>query len=318
MFGERPDTLPQRLSFLLLPGFSLFGLTAMLNPLRHANRYAERELYQFELLSESGGLVASSDGLEVTTATSLRQARTCETLIIVAGAHPQRQITPTVLAFIRKQASLGADIGSQDTAAFITASAGVLNGYRSTVHWEHLESTRQQFPEVSWVQEVVVVDRSRFSCAGGLAGLDLMLHLIASQHGQTLAANVADELIYTQLRAQHEPQRPTLNKRLDSRNPALQEAVLLMERNLEEPLKVAEIARQVGISTRELERLFRHYQHTSPARYYRDLRLDQARWMLQQTAHSITTIADACGFPSLSHFSRCYQQRFLKSPSKER
>jgi AraC family carnitine catabolism transcriptional activator len=301
-----------------VPGFSLFGLTSMLDPLRHANRSSNRELYRWQLISERGGAVASSDALEITTGLSVRDLPSCETLIICAGYDPQAQITPGLLGFIRHQASHGADIGCQDTAAYLAAAAGILDGYRATLHWENLDSTREAFPRVNFVQELLVVDRARFSCPGALSGLDMMLHLIGTQHGNGLATTVSDELIYTHRRAHSDPQRTSLQQRLDSRNPRLMGAVKLMELNLEEPLSIGDIADRLAISGRELERLFKHYLQQTPSAYYRDLRLDQARWMLQQTTDSVTSISVACGFVSLSHFTRSYQQRFGKKPSRER
>ena len=318
MFGDRPEDYPQKLTFLLVPGFSLFGLTSMLDALRHANRAASRQLYQWHLISEHGGLVSSSDELEIMTHYSLQDAPGYGTLIICAGNTPQERLTPALLGYIRHQASHGADIGCQDTAAYIAAAAGILDGYRATMHWENLQSTAEAFPRVNLVQELFVVDRKRFSCSGALSGLDLMLHLISTQHGHGLATEVADELIYTHKRSQSDPQRATLQRRLDSRNHHLLEAVQLMERNMEEPLTIPEIASHIGVSDRELERLFRHYLQETPKAYYRNIRLDQARWMLQQTTDSVTSISVACGFASLSHFTRSYQQRFNQKPSQER
>lgn len=318
MFGDRPLSYPQKISFLLVPGFSLFGLTSMLDPLRHANRTSNRELYQWQLISEHGGLISSSDAIEIMSHVNIREVDKCETLIICAGYSPHEQITPAILGFIRQQASRGADIGSQDTAAHITAAAGVLDGYRATMHWENLQSTAKTYPKVHLVQELLVVDRKRFSCPGALSGLDMMLHLITTQHGNGLATTVADELVYTQKRAHTDPQRTSLQQRLDSRNPHLVEAVQLMELNIEEPLTIPELSKHLGISNRELERLFKHYLQQTPNAFYRGLRLDQARWMLQQTTDSVTGISVACGFSSLSHFTRCYQQKFNKNPSQER
>ncbi|MEH6576736.1 MAG: GlxA family transcriptional regulator [Amphritea sp.] len=318
MFGDRPQSYPQTISFLLVPGFSLFGLTSMLDPLRHANRTSNRELYQWQLISELGGLISSSDSIEIMSNANIREVNRCETLIICAGNSPHEQITQGLLGFIRQQASHGADIGSQDTATHITAAAGVLDGYRTTIHWENLQSTAETYPKVQLVQELLVIDRKRFSCPGALSGLDMMLHLITTQHGSGLATAVADELVFTQKRAHTDPQRTSLQKRLDSRNPHLVDAVQLMERNIEEPLSIPELAEHLGISDRELERLFKHYLQSTPSAFYRNIRLDQARWMLQQTTDSVTSISVACGFASLSHFTRSYQKRFDKKPSQER
>ncbi|GHA10675.1 GlxA family transcriptional regulator [Oceanisphaera arctica] len=318
MFGDRPHSYPQHIGFLLVPGFSLFGLTAMLDPLRHANHGSNRELYRWQLISEQGGAVRSSDDLDIMSDTGIHDLAVCDTLIICSGYDPHARITPGLLGFIRKQASHGADIGCQDTGAYIAAAAGILDGYRATLHWENLDSTAEAFPRVNLVQELLVVDRGRFSCPGALSGLDMMLYLINTQHGNGLATMVSDGLIYTHKRAHSDPQRTSLQKRLDSRNPRLVEAVQLMERNLEEPLRISEIAAQLQLSEREIERLFRHYLQQTPSAYYRNLRLDQARWMLQQTSQSVTDISIACGFASLSHFTRSYQQRFDKNPSRER
>jgi len=318
MFGDLPASYPQKISFLLIPGFSLFGLTAMLDPLRHANSSSEQELYSWELISEHGGLVSSSDSIKIMTDLSIREVNTCGTLIICAGYEPQGFTTSSILGFIRQQASHGADIGSQDTAIFITSSAGVMDGYRCTMHWENISSTAELFPKIELVQELLVVDRKRFSCPGALSGLDMMLHLIESQHGHELATAVADELIYTQKRSHTDPQRISLQKRLNTRNNNLLDAVLLMEQNIEEPLKISEIAEHLQITSRELERLFNHYLGCPPNAYYRAARLEHARWMLQQTSDSITNISIACGFNSLSHFTRSYQKHFRKKPSEER
>lgn len=318
MFGDRPQHYPQQIHFLLIPGFSLFGLTSMLDPLRHANRAANRELYQWQLISERGGLIESSDHIEIMSHASIQQIPRCHTLILCSGDGPHEHLSSALLGFIRQQANQGADIGSQDTAAYITAAAGVLDGYRATLHWENLSSTAEAFPKVQWVQELLVIDRKRFSCPGALSGLDMMLHLITTQHGPGLANEVADELVYSKQRSLTDPQRMSLQTRLDCRNPNLVDAVQLMERNIEEPLRIPELANHLGVSDRELERLFQHYLKTTPANYYRQLRLEQARWMLQQTTASVTSISVACGFASLSHFTRCYHQRYGKKPSHER
>ena len=318
MFGDRLKSGPQRIHFLLIPGFSLFGLTSMLDPLRHANSTSDSVLYEWLLVSETGGLISSSDSIEIMTNASIKEIDRCETLIICSGGDPWLWTTAALLGFIRQQNNYGADIGCQDTGAYIAAAAGVLDGYRTTMHWENYESTVAAFPKVTFVQELLVIDRKRFSCPGALSGLDMMLYLISTQYGKALSTLVADELVYTHQRAHTEPQRRSLQIRLDSRNANLIEAVQLMEQNIEEPLLIAELAAHVGVSGRELERLFKSHLKQTPKAFYRHLRLEKARWMLQQTRNSVTSIAIACGFVSVSHFTRSYQQAFSKKPSQER
>jgi AraC family carnitine catabolism transcriptional activator len=318
VFGDSLKNGPQKIYFLLVPGFSLFGLTSMLAPLRHANRTSNETLYEWYLVSELGGMICSSDEIEIKCNATINEVNKCEMLVICSGTHPQAELTPGLLAFIRRQSHYGADIGCQDTGAFIVAAAGVLDGYRATTHWENYASTVDSFPNVNFAQELLVIDRKRFSCPGALSGLDMMLHLISEQHGSELATSVADELVYTQQRAHAEPQRRSLQIRLDSRNANLIEAIQLMEKNIEEPLLISDLVEHLGISGRELERLFKRHLQQTPKSFYRQLRLEKARWMLQQTLDSVTAISMACGFASLSHFTHSYQKMFSKKPSQER
>lgn len=318
MFGDSLKSGSQKVYFLLVPGFSLFGLTSMLAPLRHANRTSNEMLYEWYLVSEFGGMISSSDEIEINCNSSISDVNKCDMLIICSGTQPHAVLTPGLLGFIRQQSHYGADIGCQDTGAYIAAAAGVLDGYRASMHWENFASSVESFPNVDFVQELLVIDKKRFSCPGALSGLDMMLHLIGEQHGNELATSVADELVYTQQRAHTDPQRRSLQIRLDSRNKNLIEAVQLMEKNIEEPLLISELANHIGISNRELERLFKQHLQQTPKVFYRQLRLEKARWMLQQTRDSVTAISIACGFASLSHFTHSYQKMFSKKPSQER
>lgn len=319
MLNENIDNIPRKIHFLLTTGFSLFGLSSMLGPLRHANFIHGSPLYEWVLVSEFGGLVSSSDSIDIMTTASVKDIHQCETLIICSGCHDPKTVSSSaVLGFIRQQSYFGADICCQDMGAHIAAAAGILDGYRAAVHWENHESTQAMFPNVEFVQELLVIDRKLFSCPGGLSGLDMMLYLIRMQHDQQLATHVADALIYTHQRANAGPQRRSLKIRLDTRNKHLIEAVQLMELNIEEPLLISELTKHLGISDRELERLFNRHLQQTPKSFYRQLRLEKARNMLHQTSESVTSIAIACGFVSLSHFTRCYQQQFAKKPSQER
>ena len=198
------------------------------------------------------------------------------------------------------------------------AKAGILEGYRCTIHWENLPSFCEDFPEIDVTTELFEIDRSRFTCSGGTAAIDLMLHLISRQYGHELAAQVADQFMHERIRDQHDHQRMSLPARLGVRHPKLLSVIALMEENLEEPLGRTELAENAGLSTRQLERLFRKYLNRSPARYYLELRLNKARLLLLQTNMSVIDVALACGFVSASHFSKCYRDFFGRTPRKER
>ena len=194
----------------------------------------------------------------------------------------------------------------------------LLDGHRCTIHWENFDSFREEFPDLSVTQELFELDRTRFTCAGGTAAIDMMLSLIARQRGQDVASSVTDQLIHHRMRDAHERQRMELRARLGVAHPKLIQVVGEMERCIEQPLSCADLAEGVGLSTRQLERLFRKYLGQAPTRYYLGLRLERARHLLLQTSMPILSIGLACGFVSASHFSKCYSEHFSRTPSQER
>ena len=207
-------------------------------------------------------------------------------------------------------------LGALCTGSYLLARAELLNGYRCTIHWENLASLREEYPRLIISSELFEVDRDRYTCSGGTAPLDMMLHLIARQQDQPLAAAISEEFLCERIRGRHDRQRIPLRLRLGTSQPKLIEAVALMEANLEEPMSPDELALHVGLSRRQLERLFQKYLSCVPTRYYLELRLARARQLLLQTTMSIVDVAFACGFVSAPHFSKCYRDFFWHSSSR--
>ena len=201
-------------------------------------------------------------------------------------------------------------------AAISWRGPGLLDGYRCTVHWENLSGFIEEFPQLEVTSELFEIDRDRFTCSGGIAAFDLMLHVITGQHGFALASAVSDQFIHERIRDKRDRQRMALPARLGIRHPKLLAAIRRMEENLEEPVSRSELARTIRVSSRQLERLFRKYLGRTPTRFYLDLRLDKARQLLQQTDMTVLDVALACGFVSASHFSKCYRERFLRTPAR--
>jgi transcriptional regulator GlxA family with amidase domain len=302
----------------MIPRFSMIAFTSAVEPLRIANRLAGRSLYDWRLFSVDGQPVASSSGIEVHPCGDLDAAVKVDTLIVCSGVDVHKEDEKKLYSWLRRRDRSGADIGAICTGAYLLAKAGILEGYRCTIHWENLPSFCEDFPEIDVTAELFEIDRSRFTCSGGTAAIDLMLHLIARQYGHELAAQVADQFMHERIRDQHDHQRMSLPARLGVRHPKLLNVIALMETNLEEPLSRSELAENAGLSTRQLERLFRKYLNRSPARYYLELRLNKARLLLLQTNMSVIDVALACGFVSASHFSKCYRDFFGRTPRKER
>jgi AraC family transcriptional regulator, glycine betaine-responsive activator len=314
---------PERFAFVLVPNFSMIAFAAALEPLRIANRMADRELYSWQIVAKDGGPVRASNGCLVTTDQALadipvRPGHDSPTIIVCSGLGAERIHDRELFAWLRRADRVGATIGAVCTGAHLLARAGLLEGHKCTIHWENLPGFAEDFPHIDVTADLFEVDRNRLTCSGGTAALDLMLHLIAAKHGQELAGKVSEQCLMDRIRQPHDHQRMPYRVRLGIHHPKLIGAIEMMEANVEEPLNQEMLARCVGLSRRQLERLFRKHLGRPPAQYYLELRLERARHLLYQTTMPIMNVAFATGFVSASHFSTCYRQLYGRTPRAER
>ncbi len=309
---------PRVFTYYLVPNFSMMAFTAAVEPLRSANRMSGSQLYSWRVISKDGNPVPASNGLQVVANASIMETDSCEALFVCAGIDAHRYDDRAVMAWLRRIARQGGIVGSLCTGTHLLARAGLLNGYRCTIHWEDLESFADENPELEVTDDIFEIDRNRITCSGGTAALDLTLHMITMEHGAELAGKVSEQFIHERIREAHDHQRMALQSRVGVSDPKLLSAIAEMEANLEEPLPLPDIADAVGLWTRELERLFEKHLGRTPSRYYRELRLHHARLMLMQGSASILSIALAAGFVSASHFSRRYREYFGRTPREER
>ena len=308
----------RRIGFLLVPEFTLIAFTSAVEPLRMANRLSGKRLYEWTMLSSDGGPVHASNGLIFTADMALTGAGGLDLVLVCAGERVEKHTDRNLLAGLRRLAQAGPRVGALCTGSHALARAGLLDGYRCTIHWENLASFREDFPHAIVSQELFEMDRDRYTCAGGTAPLDLMLNVVRRDHGAALATAISEEFLCERIRGRHDRQRVPLRLTLGTSQPKLMETVALMEANLEEPMSLDELSHAVGLSRRQLERLFQKYLSCAPTRYYLDLRLHKARQLLLQTGLSVVDVALACGFVSAPHFSKCYRDYYGKPPRDER
>jgi Transcriptional regulator containing an amidase domain and an AraC-type DNA-binding HTH domain len=309
---------PQTVGFLLLDQFTLISLASAVEPLRMANQLTGQELYRWHTLSSGGEQVWASDGMPITPDTSIINAPMLDTVIVCGGIGIQGAVTREHVTWLRTLARRSKRIGGVCTGSWALAKAGLLDGFDCSVHWEFLAAMQEAFPLVNLSSSLFTLDRDRFTSSGGTAPMDMMLHLISRDHGHELSAAISDMFVYERIRNEQDHQRVPLKHMLGTHQPKLQEVVALMEANLEEPIDLDELANYVGLSRRQLERLFQKYLHSSPSRYYLKLRLIRARQLLKQTPISIVELSVVCGFVSTPHFSKCYRECFGIPPSDER
>lgn len=314
--GSR-DT-PRRIGFLLAPDFAMIAYSCAMEPYRAANALAGRTLYTWKHVSPDGRPALASNGLAIVPDQGLEGPLDVDDLFVCAGGNPTLFDDQATLAWLRAQAHRGIRIGGVSGGPYLLARAGLLSGYRCTLHWEYDPALREEFPNLDITRNLFEIDRNRCTSSGGTAALDMMAALIAAEYGRPLARAVSEWFLHTTIRQSAAPQRMSLRERYDIANPAVLAALERMEAALEEPLAREALAETAGVSLRQLERLFRAHLGRTLREHYLDLRLDRARNLVTQTALPIIEVAFACGFVSAPHFSRAYRARFGLPPTRER
>ena len=309
---------PRRFVFVLIENFTLLSFSSALDALRIANRMSGKKLYDWTFIGENEEFVSCSAGTQFKLDNILVELHRDDTILLCGGTAIQESTSKKLIGWLRREARRGLIIGGLCTAAYPMAKAGLLDDKKATIHWENQDSFAEEFLEVELTKTVFVCDGNRYTTAGGTSSIDLLLKIIADDHGEELANAVADQMIYSSIRTDQDTQRLSVPTRIGVRHPKLSKVIQMMEINIEEPISPSILAKDVGMSTRQLERLFRRYLDRSPKRYYMELRLQKARNLLMQTDMSVINVALACGFASPSHFSKCYRAHYDTTPYRER
>jgi transcriptional regulator GlxA family with amidase domain len=309
---------PQIFVFLLVPGLSMMSLASALEPLRSLNRLVGREAYAWRLASLDGAPMSASNGIPLPALPGEEALAGAGYLFVCGGLRIQPSDERRYLAFLRRAARRGIPVGSLSTGTYLLARAGLLDGYRCTIHWENRPAFQEAFPDLDCTSKIYEIDRDRLTCSGGTAAMDLMLHLIADRHGAELARSVANQFHHERIRDERDDQRGGRLGSLAALPPKLRAALELMQRRIEDPLPLPEIARSVGLSPRQIERVFLRHLRTTPLRHYMELRVERARELLLYSDRPIIEIAVSAGFTSTSHFSSWYRRVFGLRPSEVR
>lgn len=311
--------------FFLVPNFSMIAFATAIEPLRLANRMLGEEMYEWRLASMDGEPVIASNGVEVKVDTSLDKerhllsgSRRPTIMFAVSGVEVEKAEHKSLFAYFRECKNSGVTVGGLCTAAHLLAAAGLLKGKRCAIHWENLPGFQEKFPTAEVFADLYEMDGNIWTCAGGTAALDMMLSLIGRDNDEDLVNRVCEQALTDRVRNPHDRQRLPLRARLGVQNAKVISIIEFMEANISEPLSLVEIADYVGLSRRQIERLFQSQMGRSPARYYLEVRLDRARHLLRQSTIPVVDVAIACGFVSASHFSKCYREMYGKSPLQER
>jgi transcriptional regulator GlxA family with amidase domain len=308
----------QRYAFLTLPNYTFIALSSAIEALRMANRVLGRDAYEWMVVSEDGLPVTASNGLALSPTRAVDDMGAPNIFFVCGGLDVRKAATPSVLGLLRRLAQHHVPLGSLCTGGYVLAKAGLLEKCRAVIHWEDLPALREEFPRIDLCEQLYSIDRDRYTASGGIAPMDMMLHVIGQQHGPQVASAICERFIVERMRDDRDRQRVPLQAQVGAFHHHLLQAAELMEANIEDPLPLNTVADKVGVSRRQIERLFKRHLGMVPSKFYLEARLRRARALLLQTDLSIMEIAVACGFESPPHFSRCFRSQFGCTPSAER
>ena len=308
----------KHVAFLTLNNFSLIAFSNAIEILRIANYLLGEDVYQWSVITVDGQPVAASNGLAFANTSQLDFANMPDVLLVCGGVNIQNAVNHNVIKLLTLASKHNIWLGGLCTGSYAFAKAGLLDGYKCTIHWENMASLCEQFSSINFMEELFVIDRNRCTCAGGTAPLDLMLAFVAARFGKNLVAEISDQFMMVRARDSKDQQHIPVAARVGYSHKALVEVSALMEANIEEPLSLDELARLADLSQRHLQRMFKHTLNMTPMHYYLNLRLRRARALLLQTEMSVMSVTVACGFQSSCHFSKSYRTLFGYSPSMER
>lgn len=305
---------PEHFVFLLRPNLSMIAFSAAIEPLRVANQLTGKVLYRWTMMSEDGESVRASNGVEIGVDCALGETPPGAYVFVCSGVEPDRIASKKCSDWVRYQWRTGRVVGGLCTGAYTLAQAGILKGSKFTLHWENQLPFRETYPGLDLQEQLYVIDGRIMTCGGGAAATDLFLKLIYEKHGPMLSQAVLNMCLHFVHRAEADSQTSSTAASLGIRNAKLLQIINLFDEGIEHQVDLDDIAGQVGLSRRQMERLFSRHIGRTPKRYLMDLRLQRARALLAETDLPVGEVAAACGFESVAHFSKRFRDRFGMSP----
>ena len=314
----QPSDTPLKVGLLVLPESSMMSLASTLDPMRAANRFARRPLFSWTIVTPNGAPATLTCGLDVASTGTLADLGATDLLIVISGFNQSLHAPPAVLRQLQRLAPRLMGIGGVEAGTWVLARAGLLSGQRATTHWEDLEDFATAHPDVEVQGARFVISDNRMTAGGAAPAMDMMLELIRARHGASLARQVAGVFIYETVAKGADRQPLMARARVERRDPLVARALDVMEAALDEPLPIARLAQQLGVSRRALETRFTRALNMAPGTAYRGLRLESAARLVRDTAHPMQDIALRCGFNSPAAFNHAFRTRFAQTPRQMR
>jgi transcriptional regulator GlxA family with amidase domain len=308
-----------RVGFVLARQFTLTAFSSFIDTLRLAADDGDRSRQlrcSWRVMSSDGQSIAASCGVRITPDSGFMGPAAFDYIVVVGGLLRQEDpIDAATAAYLKSAAAAGATLVGVCTGSFILTRLELMHERRVCVSWFHRHDFAEEFPDADVVSDqLFLIDGNRITCSGGAGVIDLAAALLRRHVGEAAALKALNVLLLDGARAGTAAQ-PAPGIARQARDERVRRASLAMEQNLGHPLSVADIARQVGLGARQLDRLFREAFGSGPAEVYRDMRVDYGQWLLGRTDKSVAEIATLAGFVDGSHFSRAFRARTGLTPT---
>jgi transcriptional regulator GlxA family with amidase domain len=262
--------------------------------------------------------ITASNGISLNPDFSVKQDPAADFVVVCSGGDADQLTAQQPIKWIRKNLRRGAHLGSVADGAFYLARAGLLDDYACTLHWRSQPAFVEAFPHISLRRTIYVIDRTRFTSAGGVGAFDMMLDIIERHHGEAMARRVAEWFVHDRIRASADREKLQLRLRTGIRDDLVLAAVARMEERMERGETVAQIARRLGVSVWKLVRSFRADVRMSPGDYFRQMRLERANDLLIHSSLPVHEVGLACGYTDYSAFVRAFRRAYGKTPGQLR
>ena len=321
MTAKDLSRMPGRLKvgFVLARSFTLSAFAMFIDTLRLASDEADksgRRFADWQVLGSTRHLIGSSCGVQVAPTSDFVDPAAFDYIVVVGGLlNSEAPVDHETVTYLKRAAASKVPLIGVCTGTFILADAGLMKNHQTCVSWLHYDAFRARFPEHDVrADRIFNLDRSRGSCAGGSSAADMAAHIVRRHISKEAERNALEVLQIDRARTARDvqPRRPLS---IESDDPRLQAVLIVMERNIENMVSIQELASSVGLSRRQLERLFMEKANSSPALVYRRMRLERARHLLLQTKAPLIDIALEVGFENASHFARLFRKAYGQSPT---
>jgi len=300
-YSKNPYRVPTQISILLFDRFSNHCLANVLEPLRAANDLSSQQVFEWNIVVLGGQRVRSSSGLRLEADAQLADMRG-DILMVMPSYGFLTHANVTSSRALRAAARRFDILAGLDTGSWLLAEAGLLDGYRATIHWDELDRFSERFSDIDVQKEAVIYDRDRITCGGASTAFALAMQMIEKQHGAALRLRV--EHLFSGAYAQRPVRRGGIAAR----------AVDLMRAHIEEPLPIAQLAQQLGRSQKHLEQQMLARLGAAPQVIYRRIRLERARQLSLDTNISVEEISVRCGYQDASAMTRAFRSEYGTTP----